>query len=228
MKGSNSNTQRPLTGLEAGLMVCHECKKVIDIPADNSTANCPRCASTVHPRKPNSLVHSWALVITSLILLFPANLLPIMKVEYMGASEYSTIMDGIIYFFKEGSYGIGIIILVASVLVPVFKIIGIMMILVSIHFRIDSWLEHKTLMFRFIKFIGRWSMLDIFVIALLTALVDFGFLSTIAAAPAAPFFCGVVIATMLAAEVFDTRLIWDLPRSTKTLLNRQKVRKDNF
>ena len=193
-------------------MVCHECHMVVPMPQEGkgqASVYCPRCGCPVHARKPNSLAHSWALVITSLILLFPANLLPIMKVDYMGASEYSTIMDGIIYFFKEGSYGIGAVILVASVLVPVFKIVGIMIILLSIHFRIESWLEHKTLMFRFIKFIGRWSMLDIFVIALLTALVDFGFLSTIAAAPAAPFFCGVVIATMLAAEVFDTRLIWD-------------------
>ena len=197
------------TGKEMGFMVCHECHKVFQGDGENVSVTCPRCGSSVHPRKPESIMKSWALVITSLILLFPANLLPIMKVDYMGAAEYSTIMDGIIYFFKEGSYGIGLVILVASVLVPVFKIIGIMMILLSIQFNVESFLEHKTLMFRFIKFIGRWSMLDIFVIALLTGLVDFGFLTTIAAAPAAPFFCGVVISTMLAAEVFDTRLIWD-------------------
>ncbi len=197
------------TGKEMGLMVCHECHKVVQGDGENVPVTCPRCGSSVHPRKPESIMKSWALVMTSLILLFPANLLPIMKVDYMGAAEYSTIMDGIIYFFKEGSYGIGLVILVASVLVPVFKIIGIMMILLSIQFNVESFLEHKTLMFRFIKFIGRWSMLDIFVIALLTGLVDFGFLTTIAAAPAAPFFCGVVISTMLAAEVFDTRLIWD-------------------
>ena len=203
------NKEGVATGKEMGLMVCHECHKVVQGDGGSGCTACPRCGSSVHPRKPDSVMKSWALVITSLILLFPANLLPIMKVDYMGAAEYSTIMDGIIYFFKDGSYGIGFVILVASVLVPVFKIIGIMMILLSIHFNIESFLEHKTLMFRFIKFIGRWSMLDIFVIALLTGLVDFGFLSTIAAAPAAPFFCGVVISTMLAAEVFDTRLIWD-------------------
>ena len=127
----------------------------------------------------------------------------------MGLAERSTIMDGIIYFFKEGSYGIGMVILTASVLVPLFKIIGICLILLSLHFRWKTWLRHKTIMFRFIKFIGRWSMLDIFVIALLTALVDFGFFTTIQAAPAAPFFCMVVIFTMFAAECFDTRLLWD-------------------
>ncbi len=132
-----------------------------------------------------------------------------MKVDYLGSQEYSTILDGIIYFFKEGSYGIGIVILTASVLVPVFKIAGIIMILMSIHYRWETWLKHKTIMFRFIEFIGRWSMLDIFVIALLTVLVNFGFFSTISAASAATYFCGVVISTMLAAITFDTRLIWD-------------------
>ncbi len=201
-----------LTGMDAGLFLCHECHYVVKAGDEAENLKCPRCHSAIHPRIPNSLAHSWAFVITSLVLLFPANMLPIMAVEYMGSSECSTIMDGIIYFFKEGSYGIGTVILVASVLVPVFKIVGIIMILVSIHFRIESWLRHKTLMFRFIEFIGRWSMLDIFVIALLTALVNFGFLSTIVAAPAAPFFCGVVISTMLAAEFLDTRLIWDAAR----------------
>jgi len=204
-----ADAARPLTGKEAGLMVCHDCHKVIPYPEDGRPVKCPRCCAEVHLRKPESMTYTWALVITSLILLFPANFLPIMQVDYMGAQDYSTIMDGIIYFFKEGSYGIGIVILTASILVPVFKIVGIMLILLSIHFRWESWLRHKTMMFRFIEFIGRWSMLDIFVIALLTVLVNFGFFSTISAASAATYFCGVVISTMLAAITFDTRLIWD-------------------
>ena len=203
------STGKPITGKDAGLMLCHDCRKVIPCPEDGSPVKCPRCCASVHLRKPDSVTYTWALVITSLILLFPANFLPIMQVDYMGVQDYSTIMDGIIYFFKEGSYGIAIVILTASVLVPVFKILGIMMVLLSIHFRWESWLRHKTIMFRFIEFIGRWSMLDIFVIALLTALVNFGFFSTISAASAATYFCGVVISTMLAAITFDTRLIWD-------------------
>ncbi len=201
--------QGPVTGKEAGLMICHYCHKVVSCHDYDEATICPRCCATVHTRKPGSITYTWALVLTSLILLFPANLLPIMQVDYLGSQEYSTIMDGIIYFFKEGSYGIGIVILTASVLVPVFKIAGIMLILLSIHFRWKTWLRHKTMMFRFIEFIGRWSMLDIFVIALLTVLVNFGFFSTISAASAATYFCGVVISTMLAAITFDTRLIWD-------------------
>ncbi len=201
--------RKPVIGKDMGLLLCHDCHAVIEVLGGDHHVRCPRCFASVHLRKPNSLTYTWALVITSFFLLFPANILPIMRVDYLGSPDYSTIMDGIIYFFKEGSYGIGAIILTASVLVPVFKIVGIMMILLSIHFRWETWLRHKTLMFRFIKFIGRWSMLDIFVIALLAVLVQFGFFTSIEAAPAAPYFCGVVITTMLAAEMFDTRLIWD-------------------
>ncbi len=205
---------RALTGKEAGLMLCHDCHLAISVPDERRgyehvEAVCPRCGALVHLRYPGSLTYTWALVITALILCFPANIFPIMKVDYLGSAEASTIMDGIIYFFKEGSYGIGAVILTASILVPLFKIVGIILILLSIHFKWKSWLRHKTIMFRFIEFIGRWSMLDIFVIALLTVLVDFGFFSTIQAAPAATYFCGVVISTMLAAIMFDTRFIWD-------------------
>ncbi len=208
------HASRALTGKEAGFMLCHDCHCVIPIPDgmrgdEHVEAVCPRCGALVHLRYPDSLTYTWALVITAMILSFPANILPIMKVDYLGSAEASTIMDGIIYFFKEGSYGIGAVILTASILVPLFKIVGIILILLSIHFRWKSWLRHKTIMFRFIEFIGRWSMLDIFVIALLTVLVDFGFFSTIQAAPAATYFCGVVISTMLAANMFDTRFIWE-------------------
>ncbi len=210
IKGDNT----VVTGKEAGFMLCHDCHKVIPVPEgmehdEHPEAVCPRCNAAVHMRSPDSLSYTWALVLTAFILCFPANILPIMSVDYLGQVEASTIMDGIIYFFKEGSYGIGIVILTASVLVPLFKIIGIILILLSIQFKWKSWLRHKTIMFRFIEFIGRWSMLDIFVIALLSVLVNFGFFSTIHAAPAATYFCGVVITTMLAAIKFDTRFIWD-------------------
>jgi len=148
-------------------------------------------------------------VLTALVLSFPANLLPIMQVNFMGTTDLSTIMDGIIYFFREGSYGIGLVILTASILVPWFKIIGLILILLSIRFRWQSWLKHKDLLFRIIEFIGRWSMLDIFVIALLQVLVNFGSLTTISAAVAAPYFTGVVLSTMFAAITFDPRLLWD-------------------
>ena len=198
-----------LSGKKLGLTVCLDCHLIIKLPSPSEKVKCPRCGAKVSVRKPESLAYTWALVITALILYFPANILPIMQVDFMGVKESSTIMDGIIYFFREGSYGIGIIILTASILVPVFKIIGIMMVLLSVQFRWQSWLKHKMLMFRFIKFIGKWSMLDVFVVALLMSEVKFGFFSTVEAGPGASFFCAVVVATMLAATRFDTRLLWD-------------------
>ncbi len=203
------------TGLAAGLCRCHDCGKIV--PLDQTLRPCPRCGARVHPRKSRSLERTWALVVTALILTLPANLLPIMEVEYFGWPDRSTIMDGIIYFFQEGSYGIGAIILTASILVPLFKITGLILILLSIHFHRTRWLRHKAIMFRFIEFIGRWSMLDIFVISLLCALVRFGFLSTINPAPAALYFTGVVLSTMFAAIAFDPRLLWDITEPSSPL-----------
>ncbi len=207
-----------LTGREAGLVLCHTCHKTMPVSelAGEMDPECPRCGESMHQRKFNSTSRSWALVMTAAILTLPANLLPIMEVEYFGQPEASTIMDGIIYFFQEGSYGIGAIILTASILVPLFKISGMTLILLSIRFHWTSWLKHKSMMFRFIEFIGRWSMLDIFVIALLCALVQFGYLSTINVAPAAFYFTGVVLATMFAAISFDRRLLWDTLTTTTT------------
>ena len=199
------------TGREAGLVLCHTCHKTMPVSELSLEKNphCPRCGEVMHQRKQNSITRSWALVLTAIILSLPANLLPIMDVEYLGHPEANTIMDGIIYFFQEGSYGIGAVILTASILVPLFKILGMILILLSIRFQWRQWLRHKAIMFRFIEFIGRWSMLDIFVIALLCALVQFGYLSTITVASAAFYFTGVVLCTMFAAISFDPRLIWD-------------------
>ncbi len=200
---------RPHTARDAGLGICHDCRLLVPVPGEDAHVKCPRCGAAVHLRKPNSIARTWALVLTALVLSFPANLLPIMQVDMLGTVDASTIMDGIIYFFHEGSYGIGIVILTASILVPCFKIIGLILILLSIHFRWRTWLRHKAILFRIIEFIGRWSMLDIFVIALLQVLVNFGNLTAIRADAAVPYFAGVVLSTMLAAITFDSRLLWD-------------------
>ena len=136
-------------------------------------------------------------------------MLPIMQVDFLGIPDKSTIMDGIIYFFNDGSYLIGLIIFSASILVPVFKIVGLAILLLTRQPCSPQRLRQKTQLYRFIAFIGRWSMLDVFVIALLTVLVDFGFFTSIHTAPAATYFCLVVASTMFAAITFDPRLIWD-------------------
>lgn len=198
-----------LTALASGLIQCPDCHFLTKKRDRASKTRCPRCNAKFCFATSASLTRTWALLISSLILLFPANLLPIMTVTYLGDKEPNTIMDGIEHFMQSGSYFIALLIFVASILVPVFKITGMILIMISIRKKWKTWLRHKTLMFRIIKFIGRWSMLDIFVIAIMVALVNLGTLTTIVPAPAATYFAGVVVLTMVAANTFDSRLIWE-------------------
>ena len=198
-----------LTVRDAGLVSCMDCRLLTTKGDGALQMQCPRCGAMLHLRKTNGMTRTWALLITSLILLFPANFLPIMTVTYLGEKEPNTIIQGIEHFLQSGDYFIAIIIFFASILVPIFKIVGIMLIMISIQKKWHTWLKHRTLMFRAIKFIGRWSMLDIFVIAAMVALVNFGTLTSIKPAPAATYFAAVVISTMLASNTFDTRLIWE-------------------
>lgn len=196
-----------VTAAMQGLSQCHVCHKLS--PASLEGKGCPRCGEKLHLRHPSSVSKTWALVLTSAIFLAPANLLPIMRVDFLGVPSRSTIMDGIIYFFQHGSYFIGLIIFIASVLVPVFKIVGLTILLLSSRPCSISLLRQRAKMFRFITFIGRWSMLDIFVIALLSVLVNFGFFTSIHVAPGATYFCIVVASTMFAVITFDPRILWD-------------------
>lgn len=196
-----------VTAAQQGLTLCHICHKLS--PTALEGKECPRCRETLHTRKPFSISRTWALVLTSSIFLAPANLLPIMRVDFLGVPDRSTIMDGIIYFFQHRSYFIGLIIFTASILVPIFKIVGLVILLLSTRPCDLNLLRQKARMFRVITFIGRWSMLDIFVIALLSVLVDFGFFTSVHVAPAATYFCIVVASTMFAVITFDPRIIWD-------------------
>ena len=191
-----------------GLILCRICRLLA--PAEHAGQGCPRCGERLHRRKPESYARTWALILTSAILFAPANILPIMRVDFLGIPERSTILDGIIYFFQHGSPLIGFIILTASILVPLFKILGLAIMLSTRPPCNLRRLQQKTRVYRLIAFIGRWSMLDVFVIALLTVLVDFGIFTSIHTAPAATYFCIVVASTMFAAITFDPRIMWDI------------------
>ena len=196
------------TAADHNLILCHTCHKLSPSSLDGS--GCPRCGAILHQRKPQSIARTWALVMTSAIFLAPANLMPIMEVDFLGIPDRSTIIDGIIHFFQNGSYFIGLVIFTASILVPIFKITGLVILLSAGRPCTPQMLVQKTRLFRFITFVGRWSMLDIFVIGLLTVLVDYGFFTSIHTAPAATYFCLVVAGTMMAAMAFDPRIIWDI------------------
>lgn len=196
------------TGKDSGLVLCTECHSIHHHIPD-AELQCSCCGAELHQRKPNSLHRTWALLIASIILFVPANILTIMNVTYFGQDDPSTIIGGVIILIQYGSYSVAFVVFVASVIVPVFKMLGILMILLSLKYKINMTDRQRIKMFRFIEFIGRWSMLDIFVISILAALVNISGVAVITAGNAATAFGSVVVLTMLAASSFDPRLLWD-------------------
>ena len=203
--------QTQLTAQSAGLVQCGDCHKLLNYLATEQAERliCPRCGATVHKRKPDSLSRTWALVITALICLIPANLFPMMTVIYEGAGEPSTIIDGVILLVKLKMIPIALVIFIASIAVPFLKLGGLMVLMLSVQLKWNLSPRERTLAYRIIEVIGRWSMLDIFVISILVALVKLGSIAEIKGGLAATFFVSVVVITIFAARSFDPRLIWD-------------------
>nr|WP_314568909.1 paraquat-inducible protein A [uncultured Pseudomonas sp.] len=198
-----------MRAIDAGILICTECHQLNKQDADSDEQLCTRCGALIHARRPNSLTRTWALLITAAILYIPANLLPIMTVNSLGQGEPSTIMAGVIQLMQHGMYPIAAVVFIASILVPTFKLVGIGLLLFSVQRHQPLSAQQRIVMYRFIEFIGRWSMLDIFVIAILVAVVNFGRLASVEANLGAAAFASVVILTMFAAVTFDPRLIWD-------------------
>jgi len=206
MAATDYNKHR--SGKEAGLVLCTECHTIHQYVADG-VMQCTRCGADLYQRKPDSLNRTWALLISSIILFFPANMLTIMNVIYFGRDDPSTIIGGVVLLIQLGSYPVAFVVFVASIVVPLFKMMGILMILLSLKYNINLSDKQRIRMFRFIEFVGRWSMLDIFVISILAALVNIKGIAVITAGAGATAFGAVVVLTMLAASSFDTRLLWD-------------------
>ena len=198
-----------MRAIDAGVLICHECHQLNRLQSDADKQFCSRCGGRLHARRPNSLVRTWALLLTAAILYIPANLLPIMTVNSLGRGQSDTIMSGVIELVNYGMLPIAAVVFIASILVPTFKLVGIGLLLYSVQRHQPMSARQRILMYRFIEWIGRWSMLDIFVIAILVAVVNFGSLASIEPGAGAVAFASVVILTMLAALTFDPRLIWD-------------------
>jgi paraquat-inducible protein A len=198
-----------MRAIDAGILICIECHELNRQEPDSDEQVCTRCGALVHARRPNSVMRTWALLITAAILYIPANVLPIMTVSSLGQGDPSTIMSGVIQLVQHGMFPIAAVVFIASILVPTFKLVGIGLLLFSVQRHQPLSARQRIIMYRFIEFIGRWSMLDIFVIAILVAVVNFGRLANIEANLGAVAFSSVVILTMLAAVTFDPRLIWD-------------------
>jgi len=197
------------TGAGMGLLNCHVCGQLSRRSPEVHEAHCPRCASPLHFRKPDSVSRTWALLIAAMILYVPANLLPMMKTSSLFGSQSDTIMSGVVYFWTSGSWYLALIIFFASVMVPLLKMIALMVLLVSVQRRSRWQREQRARLYRLVEFVGRWSMLDIYVVAVIVALVQLKALATIQPGPGAIAFGAVVVLTMFAAMTFDPRLIWD-------------------
>lgn len=209
-------TAAPATARQLGLVSCHDCQLLSQMPslAAGQAALCPRCGSGLHQRKPNSLVRTWALVLSGMIFYVPANILPITLTTSLGSSQPDTIMSGVIHFVHNGSWGIALVIFTASIFIPFMKFLILISLLLSVHFRSIRRPLDRARLYRLTEAVGRWSMVDIFVVTIVIALVKLGILANIEAGPAALYFAAVVVITMVAAESFDPRLIWDAAERT--------------
>ena len=162
-----------------------------------------------HHRKPDSLQRTAAYLFTGILLYIPANLMPIMTVTTLGNPEPNTIVGGVITLWEHGSYPIAAVIFVASVLVPIGKFLVLIWLLLTEHFRLFKRPNAKIAAYRVTEFVGRWSMVDVFVVAFLAGLIQFGNLMAIYPGPAVLAFAGMVVATMLAAASFEPKMFWD-------------------
>jgi paraquat-inducible protein A len=193
-----------LTAREAGLVACLHCGRVHE-PA---VSHCTRCGSRLHSRYPFSLQWVWAWWLTGLIAYIPANLYPMMYTGYLGQTTASTIVGGVIELWQLGDWFVAGVVFVASIVIPVAKFIAISFLALAVRrphrFRVSTL--HR--LYEVVDFIGRWSMIDVFVVAILSALVQLGFVASIHPGPAAVCFALSVAFTMLSAQSFDPRLIW--------------------
>ncbi|HUL11016.1 MAG TPA: paraquat-inducible protein A [Methylococcaceae bacterium] len=197
----------PNTAARRGYLLCHTCHQLSRATTPHPC--CPRCGAPLHVRKPDSLKRTWALTLTAYILYVPANLLPVMTVTMSGRGEPDTILSGVKELLLGGMWPLALLVFFASITVPVLKLLVLTYLLLSVQFKSRWRPRERTILYRLTESIGRWSMIDIFVIAILVALVKLGSLATIDAGPGAVAFGGVVVTTMFAAMSFDPRLIWD-------------------
>ena len=180
------------------------------------TLRCQRCDTLISHRKPESLQRTWALLIAAMICYLPANFLPIMHLQSLTMMQSDTILSGVIYLYSHGMWPLALIVFIASVFVPILKILILIYLLITVQIRSTSRCRDRTRLYRITEAIGRWSMVDVYVVTILVAMIQLGGLASVEAGWGAVFFSAVVILTMFAAMSFDPRLIWDAStRATK-------------
>jgi paraquat-inducible protein A len=201
----------PATGRSLGLLVCLDCRATVRaVKAEH--LRCPRCHAPLHERKPHSLIVTTVLVLCAAALYVPANVLPVMNTRTIFDDERDTIMSGVLVLLDSGSWPIALLVFIASIVVPLLKILALGVLLYSAWRRSPRGRLQRSRLYRMVEFIGRWSMLDIYAISLLATLVQVQSFASVIVGWGAWAFAAVVVLTLLAARTFDERLLWDTPR----------------
>jgi paraquat-inducible protein A len=197
------------TAVKLGFVPCEACG-LLSRPADvHEPGRCPRCGKALALRRFNAVQRTWALIIAAVICYIPANLMPVMRTTTLTYAKKDTIMDGIVLFYKTGSWLLALIVLIASMIIPIAKISALSYLLIMVQVRSTRGRYERTRLYRLIEFVGRWSMIDVFVVTFVVALIQLQPLMSVKPEPGVAFFAAVVVLTMFATKTFDPRLIWD-------------------
>ena len=198
-----------LSAMSVGLVSCEACQLLSRPVSEEEPGYCRRCGEKLEFREAGSIQKTWALVMAATICYIPANMLPVFTTTTLGEEEPDTILSGVAFLYTSGSWPLALIVLVASVMIPLGKLIALAFLLISVQRGSIANNRERTQLYRIVELIGRWSMLDVFVAAFTVALVQLAPLTSVAPGAGVLFFAAVVVLTMLAAETFDVRLIWD-------------------
>jgi paraquat-inducible protein A len=199
----------PVSAASQGLIGCEACHLLVRPALADEPGHCPRCGAELEFRRAGSVQRAWALVIAAAICYIPANLLPVMVSNTFAGADDDTIISGVIYLYSSGSWPLALIVLIASVMVPIGKLLALGWVLMAIQRGRVTGRQERMRLYRIVHIIGKWSMLDIFVVTFTVALVQLPPLMSVAPGEGVLFFAAVVVLTMIAAESLDPRLIWD-------------------
>lgn len=208
----------PAMTADTVLAGCHVCGQVQELPEDadpEALHHCCRCDAVLHYRKPETLARTWALLLAAVVFYIPANVLPVMEITSITGSSAHTILGGVVELWQMGSWDIALIVFIASIAVPLTKLLSLAFLALTLQWRSTTNLRQRTRLYQMVEFIGQWSMLDVFVVILLAALADFQGLMEISAGGGAASFGVVVVLTMLSAMSFDLRQAWDLEQDSE-------------
>jgi paraquat-inducible protein A len=197
------------TGLREGFVSCEACGLLSRPAGAEEPGECPRCGEELEFRRRDAIQRTWALVIAAAICYLPANILPVMRTTTLTSEEPDTIISGVVYLYTSGSWYLALILLIASVMIPLAKLAALVYLLITVQRGSVRNNRERARLYRVLEIIGRWSMVDVFVATFVVALIQLRPLMSVAPEPGVLFFSAVVILTIIAAETFDPRLIWD-------------------